>query len=257
MKIAVNTGSFRTIDIIDVLNVLNMTSIRTLELNLRPIIEGTAAKEKIYEVLKDNGFILSNLAGGWCDFFVNRSHIHETRSSVEKQVELCHYFGNNRLRLFFGLLEEKYTTDHRFDILIQNVDEIAGQYKEIDFLFENHDYNSLNPDFLLRFFKNINSKNVFMNFDPVNFSSHCIDWENAYRMLSSYIRHYHIKGFRGGKIHAYRKSELDFSNLYHELLANSYSDYLSLEYEGEADTMSNLLLDYQQLKQDIDMIKRF
>jgi sugar phosphate isomerase/epimerase len=255
MKTSLNTGSFRNINILDVIGLLKLCEIDNIELNLRPVIEENIPKERLLESIKESGIKISNIAGGWCDFFVGEDFFYSSLVSLEKQVELCEFFGNKKLRVFFGLLPVQYTTNEHYDNLLKNVKKISNEFNEIDFMFENHDHNSINPDFLIKFFKDIGSSNIFLNFDPVNLLKGGHNWRSVFEPLKTFIKHTHIKGIKNNDLCSYRKSELDLTDLFEALLRIDYQDFVSLEYEAGGDISLNTILDYFELKNNIKNIR--
>ena len=252
MKICVNTGSFRNINIFDALHIIHDYGITDLEFNLRPIIENGISVDSIKRFLSGYNFNVRVAAGGWCDFFTTGEFQVNNLNSIKKQVELCKIFGTSYLRLFFGLLPQKYTNNLHYNAVVENVVKIAEENPGITFLFENHDHNSLSISFLKEFFSAVKLPNIRLNFDAVNFERGGTDSLEAFHTLKSYIGHLHIKGLNGKSISAYRKSEFNFLEIFDGLIKMNYDGWLSLEYEAEpVDITANLILDYKKLLNDI------
>jgi len=254
MKTALNTGSFRKGDLLEYLTVLDFVGIKDIELNLRPIIDDGYCTEKIREFIKSREFNICSIAGGWCDFFLDENYFTEIERSIDKQIELCKVFNCNRIRLFFGLLPVKYINKLHFEHLIRNVKRISAKYPSMEFLFETHDHNSVNPEFLQLFFEQVNADNVKLNFDPINLERFNVNWMDGFNALYSFIGHVHIKGLKNGSLFSYRDSQTALTLLFRKLKDINYGGYLSLEYEADGDILLNIILDYKQLIEDLNKI---
>lgn len=255
MKTCVNTGSFRDMDILTSLEILSVLGMKDIELNLRPVIDEGIKPEVLKDAINKHGFNVVSVAGGWCDFFTDGEEQTKTTISVNRQIELAEYFGSNKLRLFFGLLDKKYDSVHVRETVVNNVRSIAELHPEMIFLFENHDHLSLDINFLDGFFISINLPNVKLNYDAVNFERGGTNSVEALKRLLPLVEHVHVKGKRGKDISPLAESEYNFNEVFEILNKNDYRGYLSLEYEAGGDIISNLYNDYKFLKNQLNQEK--
>ncbi len=250
MNTLVNTGSFRGINIYDGLDILNKYNLKTLEFNLRPIMDENVNQFDLKDYFQTNDFSICVAAGGWCDFFANEKYFRSRFYLIEKQIELAELFGTKKIRLFFGQIHPKYYDERVFERLIKNVGYLITKYSNTIFLFENHDDLSTNIEFLESFFATINNSRFMLNFDPVNFERFGVDSKKAFLRLYSYIGHMHVKGFDGKDISAYTDSILNFDEFYKKLEEKNDIN-ISLEYESSKDIITNLIKDYYKMVNDI------
>src|SRR5207302_431831 len=110
-----------------------------LDLNLNHIIERGVAADAVRDRLDANGQCAWIVSGGWCDFFDAEPKIHDTFTSVERQVALARFFGVDRLRLFFGRLAADACDARALDTASANLRRIADAHAGMHFVLENHD----------------------------------------------------------------------------------------------------------------------
>jgi sugar phosphate isomerase/epimerase len=206
-----------------------------LDLNLNHLVERGVAIEDVERALADNGQAVSIVSGGWCDFFDPPPKIHETMASVARQVAMARRFGVDRLRLFFGRLGGADYCREARDLIVGNIRQLADQYPDIQFYFENHDGASSRPEVCRDVLERVGRPNARLNFDPINFEHAGVDSADALAEVQAVVAHVHLKGYEDGRFCEFGDGHVDLAPVLRTLLAGGYHGGFTVEYEGPFD----------------------
>jgi sugar phosphate isomerase/epimerase len=229
-----STTSHKHEPLLPTLAIFSRLGLDDLDLNLNHLIERGVTVEDAQRALAENHQRVWIVSGGWCDFFDRAPAIQTTFRSVARQVAMAKAFGVVTLRLFFGRLEyERYSADAHATI-VSNIQHIADTYRDILFIFENHDGASSQPSVCRKVLEDVDRPNARLNFDPVNFEHRGVSSLEAVRELQPLIAHVHLKGYDGGQFSEFGVG-VDLMPALRALIHGGYHGAFTVEYEGPFD----------------------
>ena len=246
-NILVSTVSYKNEPLEMVLYLFKSIGFRNIELHLNPLyhdILNPLQAKKLFEKFRIKPYVFS---GGWCDFFSFKPDINKTFNSVKKQVAIAKELRCNVIRLFFGRLSLFDYNQSHLNSIVNNLLCLSDRYKEITFVFENHDGASLNPKVCQEILQTVNKRNIQMNFDPINFERSGVSSKEALTILIPYIKHVHLKGLNGNELCEYGEGDVDLDSVINVLLDSNYNGYFTLEYEGRKNPTIRLMKSYEKL----------
>jgi sugar phosphate isomerase/epimerase len=243
-KILISTVSFKEKPLKKTFILFNKKNFLNIEYNLSDLMNNKISLSELKTVLKKNNISPKVISGGWCDFFYKNQE--ENIASISKQVFFSESLGCKNLRIFYGKQEK--IQSNTFDIIVKNLKDLSSLYPKINFYLENERGLSSNPEFCFRVMKEVNKKNIRVNFDPINFESHGCNHFFAYKILKNYIKHVHLKGIDINKrLCAFGKGSVYLDNFLKKITQSSYNGYYTIEFEGNKNVFSELSFSKNEL----------
>jgi sugar phosphate isomerase/epimerase len=253
-RLLASTTSHKGEPLLPTLEIFARLDLRDIDLNLHHVLEVGVEVEAIRKALESHGLRVWVVSGGWCDFFHAPPAVDETFRSVKRQVGIARALGVGLLRLFFGRLSyEAYTPPTR-DVIVRNLQTLAGRHPDMRFVFENHDGASLHPEVCREVLERVDRPNIRMNFDPINFEKAGVSSMDALDVVRPFVGHAHLKGLENGQYAEFGVGDVDLAPVLRSLLDGGYAGSFSVEYEGHADKTLRL---YQSVRRAREALERF
>ena len=247
-RVLPSTTSHKHEPLVPTLEIFARLGMLDLDLNLNHLIERGVGVESVKAALDAGRQRAWMVSGGWCDFYHNAPQIEETFRSVDRQVAIAVELGVNRMRLFFGRLKREDCSAHALATVAGNIRRLADRYPEIQFVFENHDGASSNPEICRQILEAVSRPNIRLNFDPINFEHAGVDSMDALRELLPLIGHVHLKGLDRGGFCEFGTGDVDLMPVLRSLLAGGYRGAFTVEYEGTFDRTLRLYQSTQRAR---------
>lgn len=187
----ISSLSFKELDFRDQLAVIQHLKSDYIELNLTPFMVNRNKHSNAKSRLADLGKEVLIADGGWCNFYSESSAV-ESEKTIELQIEIAVSLGAKALRLFFG---RPHDLDKARDASFvgKKILAVANRWPQGTFLFETHDQNSSDVNWLAQVFDVANSaENIGLVVDPANILKVGLKGQD-FRVLGDRIGHIHLK----------------------------------------------------------------
>jgi len=253
--ILASTTSHKREPLLPTLEVFARLGLCDVDLNLHHLIETGSRVDDVAAAVTANGLRLCVLSGGWCDFFHEAPDIDATWTSVERQVGIARRLGVATLRLFFGRLSRDSYGPAALDIVSRNLQTLSARYRDVLFVFENHDGASLVPAICREVLARVDRPNIRMNFDPINFEKAQVGAAAALDEVRPFVAHVHLKGLAAGAYCEFGEGDVDLTPVVRSLAGGGYRGQFTVEYEGPYDGTLRLYRSVQRAREVIERVK--
>jgi sugar phosphate isomerase/epimerase len=233
-NICVNTNSLKHLSIKEACGFISALGYNFIE----PTTDGCAHAytylldkqyDRLKEILDIGQMKPVILSGGWADFVVGDLQY------VESQVKLVQTLGVKSIRFFVSNPHIPIVANpQNKKRAVHNIHAIAKQYKNVDFLFENHGGMFHSFDDISEMMLDINLNNVGIVYDPANFIFDDVDPIVALMRTSLFVKHVHVKDITTDKKFVKVGAGITPWKLIVSTLRHyKYDGYYSVEFEGK------------------------
>jgi sugar phosphate isomerase/epimerase len=247
-RVIPSTTSHKHEPLLPTLEIFSRLGLFDLDLNLNHLIDHGVEIQSVKSALDAGRQRVWIVSGGWCDFYHTAPQIAETFRSVDRQVAIAGELGVHRMRLFFGRLKREDYSARALPTIASNMRRIADQYPEMQFVFENHDGASSDPQICRQILEAVCRPTIRLNFDPINFEHAGVDSMDALRELLPLIGHVHLKGLAGDGFCEFGTGDVDLTPVLRALYAGGYQGGFTVEYEGTFDRTLRLYQSTQRAR---------
>lgn len=256
-RMCATTGPFKNLSFDRILSIFDEIGIRYFEgstdgrKHLYPYIFKKGDLSELNSILNSRRCKIVTLSGGWADFAVRDEKIEEQYKIILRQLEFCKRYNIKIIRLFVSHIPSKYVGERFFARVIRNIKRILPELKKYNIViaFENHGGITATAKDILTIIEGVADERIGINFDPANFVPCGQDPVEALKVLSSYIKHCHLKDviftnegrMEGFENIAFGQGIINYSKIFDILRKINYGGYLSLECEVKVEKVQSLI----------------